>query len=466
MAMEKREESQGPLIEEGDSPKLRTYKRRWFILLMYMIYNALGSFQWICYSSITNLVVEYYGVNSILVDWTSIAYNAIYPLLVVPASYIIDKQGLRAAGVLGCCLTFLGTSLKLFSFHRDRFYVVVIGQIILAISNVLVACLPSKLAAVWFSTKEVTIACSLGVFGSQIGVALGYIFPSVIVNNHDSPETIGEGLRNLTWLLVLIAAPVTTGVLCYFPNEPPVPPSIVQAKIRDSKEDFQNKVFFNSLKDLFLNKPFVILMVAYGINIGVYSAVSTLLNQFILQYFEDADTDVGRMGCCMVLAGLCGAIGFSIVLDKTLKFKAITIVIYMFSIISVVFFMYALESRIKWLTYLSCASVGLFTTAFMPVGFEFAMEMTYPAEESTTSGILMAMTQILGVVFTISLGVLNKNLGCFWALASQAFLLSIGALVHLFVPSNVLLRQDALNQINYGSKRLEHHRSSRLVYIQ
>lgn len=102
----------------------------------------------------------------------------------------------------------------------------------------------------------------------------------------------------------------------------------------------------------------------------------------------------------------------------------------------------------------------------MPVGFEYAMELTYPAEESTTSGLLMAMTQILGVIFTISLGFLNMKLGCFWALSSQAVLLTIGAIINFFVPSNLLLRQEALKMLNSDMRNLDHHRSSRLVYIQ
>lgn len=40
----------------------------------------------------------------------------------------------------------------------------------------------------------------------------------------------------------------------------------------------------------------------------------------------------------------------------------------------------------------------------MPVGFEMAVELTYPSDESTTAGILNAMTQAVGVVVTMFLG--------------------------------------------------------------
>lgn len=46
----------------------------------------------------------------------------------------------------------------------------------------------------------------------------------------------------------------------------------------------------------------------------------------------------------------------------------------------------------------------VFTNAYMPVGFEMAVELTYPSDESTTAGILNAMTQAVGVVVTMFLG--------------------------------------------------------------
>lgn len=72
--------------------KIKSYKRRWIILCIYIAYAAIGSFQWIEYSSVTNIIVDFYKISSLEVDWTSILYMAVYPVLVVPASYIIDKE--------------------------------------------------------------------------------------------------------------------------------------------------------------------------------------------------------------------------------------------------------------------------------------------------------------------------------------------------------------------------------------
>lgn len=66
--------------------------KRWFILSVFMYYACVNSFQWIEYCSITSIVVRYYNVSTLSVDWTSIIYMALYPILVLPASYIIDKK--------------------------------------------------------------------------------------------------------------------------------------------------------------------------------------------------------------------------------------------------------------------------------------------------------------------------------------------------------------------------------------
>lgn len=71
---------------------IQASKRRWMILAIFMYYGCVNAFQWIEYCSITPIVVKYYNVSTLAVDWTSIIYMAMYPFLVIPASYIIDKK--------------------------------------------------------------------------------------------------------------------------------------------------------------------------------------------------------------------------------------------------------------------------------------------------------------------------------------------------------------------------------------
>ncbi|CAH1958088.1 unnamed protein product [Acanthoscelides obtectus] len=125
--------------------------------------------------------------------------------------------------------------------------------------------------------------------------------------------------------------------------------------------------------------------------------------------------------------------------------------------------MYSLQWRSKILTYISCAVVGIFTNAYMPVGFELAIELTFPSEESTTTSMLLMMTQILGVIFTVALGYVNLLMGCFWSLCISALLLFIGTAITAFIP-NDLRRQTAFKR-NPNLKKNSMH-GSRLVFIE
>lgn len=80
------------LIKKSPQPATKAYKRRWWILTLYVLYAAANAFQWMEYAIIASIVTKYYNVSTLTVDWTSIIYMAIYPIIVVPVSYIIDKK--------------------------------------------------------------------------------------------------------------------------------------------------------------------------------------------------------------------------------------------------------------------------------------------------------------------------------------------------------------------------------------
>lgn len=74
-----------------------------------------------------------------------------------------------------------------------------------------------------------------------------------------------------------------------FQKEPPLPPSPAQATVRCqipmSNNSTDKNTYLQTLKSLLTNGNFVLLLISYGINAGVFYAVSTLLNQTVLLHF-------------------------------------------------------------------------------------------------------------------------------------------------------------------------------------
>lgn len=72
-------------------------------------------------------------------------------------------------------------------------------------------------------------------------------------------------------------------MIVVFKSEPPLPPSPAQAVQREAEhaEDF-----FQSIKRLSTNSGYQLLLLSYGINVGIFYAISTHLGRIVLAHFE------------------------------------------------------------------------------------------------------------------------------------------------------------------------------------
>ena len=66
-----------------------------------------------------------------------------------------------------------------------------------------------------------------------------------------------------------------------FQDKPHLPPSPAQAALREAEEEH----YLRSIVRLLKNRHYVLLLVTYGMNVGVFYALSTLLNQVVLIYY-------------------------------------------------------------------------------------------------------------------------------------------------------------------------------------
>ncbi|KAK9307252.1 hypothetical protein QLX08_002293 [Tetragonisca angustula] len=417
----------------------KVYKRRWLILMIFVLYSASNAMQWIQYSIIANIVMAYYNVSSFLVDMTSMIYMITYIPFIFPASYLLDRFGLRFAALAGAIGTTFGSWIKVFSVSPDRFWITFLGQSLVALSQTFILSVPARLAAVWFGPDQVSSACSIGVFGNQLGIAIGFLFPPMLVQNSENVNVIGQGLHVMFYIVAAFTTIILVLILLFFKSEPPLPPSPAQAVQREAES---TESFFVSVKKLVTNVGYLLLLLSYGINVGVFYAISTLLNHIVLQYFPNHEKDAGRIGLTIVCAGMLGSVVCGIVLDKTHKFKETTLGVYLLSFFGMIIFTFTLDSSQIYVIYVTAGMLGFFMTGYLPVGFEFAAELTYPEPEGTSAGLLNAVCQVFGIVFTILYGCTLGAWGDFWANIFLCATLAFGSFLTIIIP-NDLRRQNA-----------------------
>nr|XP_019593650.1 PREDICTED: feline leukemia virus subgroup C receptor-related protein 1 [Rhinolophus sinicus] len=402
------EETPGP--EGTQVPRTALSARRFVVLLIFSLYSLVNSFQWIQYSIISNVFEGFYGVSSLHIDWLSMVYMLAYVPLIFPATWLLDTRGLRLTALLGSGLNCLGAWVKCGSVQQHLFWVTMLGQSLCSVAQVFILGLPSRIASVWFGPKEVSTACATAVLGNQLGTAVGFLLPPVLVpNTQNNTDLLAHNISTMFYGTSAVATLLFILTIIAFKEKPQYPPSQARAALQDSPpEEYSYK---KSIWNLFKNIPFVLLLITYGIMTGVFYSVSTLLNQIILTYYEGEEVNAGRIGLTLVVAGMVGSILCGLWLDYTKTYKQTTLIVYILSFFGMVIFTFTLDIGYIFIVFITGGVLGFFMTGYLPLGFEFAVEITYPESEGTSSGLLNAAAQIFGILFTLAQGKLTSEYG-------------------------------------------------------
>ncbi len=77
-------------------------------------------------------------------------------------------------------------------------------------------------------------------------------------------------------------------------------------------------------------------------------------------------------------------------------------------------------------------------TGYLPVGFEFAAEITYPESEGTSSGLLNASAQVFGIILTPVTRLLFKSpVGDMGANLTLAAILLVGVVMTALIKADL-----------------------------
>nr|CAB3246502.1 feline leukemia virus subgroup C receptor-related protein 2 [Phallusia mammillata] len=447
---EYRKESDADFV---DTQQLKTklYTRRFLIMGIFCLYSMSSAFQWIEYAIITHIVIKYYThSNELFVAWTSMIYMLSYIPLMFVATWMLDNWGLRRILLFGATLNAVGSLIKIASVNQYYFIISFVGQTVAACAQSFILEIPPKIASLWFGPSEVSTATSVGVFGNQLGVALGFLIPPLIVPDSDNMEAIAAGFRVLFISSAAVCTIVVFLIFFFIRDKPPLPPSKASAVAlqaeSDNKEEHTSSFsnYKRSIGALMKNVPFLLLLVSYGINTGTYYAIGTLLNPIMLPFHPDAVREIGQIGLTMVVAGLGGSVICGFFLDKTKYYKGTTVGIYVLSMVFMFVFTFTLQLKLLWLDFITIFMLGFFMTGYLPIGFEFGAELTYPESEATSAGLLNVSAQFFGILFILVAGELQKSYGILAGDIFMSVALLVGTVMTVAIKAD--LRRQAANK--------------------
>jgi len=365
----------------------KVYGIRWIMLTVYMIIVAVNQLLWITFAPITGEATRYYGVSDLWIGILSMCFMIVYIVVSIPASWIIDKYGIRTGVGIGAVFT--GVFGLLRGLAGTDYSLLLFAQIGIAIGQPFILNAITKLAARWFPIEERATATGLGTLAMYVGILIGMTLTPYL--------TIGSGIGGMLYIYGIISIITTAVFLIIIKERPPTAPC------RPDQEE--RSLVFDGFKQTLRTRDFILLMVIFFIGLGVFNAVTTWIED-ILRPRGFSATQAGITGGLMIVGGIIGAIFIPLLSDRYKRRTPFIIIALIGATIGLAGITFATS---YWLLLTSGAVLGFFLLSSGPIGFQYGAEITYPASEGTSNGMLLLMGQISGIAFIFGMDSLKSS---------------------------------------------------------
>jgi MFS family permease len=382
----------------------RVYGYRWVVLGVFMFVNLTMQMLWITFAPITGPAAEFYGVTDLQIGYLAMSFMVTYLFLSFPASWVIDTYGFRKAVSIGAVL--MGVFAILRGLAGANYTLVLIGSIGIAIGQPFLMNAWTKVPANWFSIDERATAVGLVTLANLVGTALGMLLTPILTEKLPIPtvQLIYGGMASLAAVLFIALSRE-------HPATPPCPPGM---EVRS--------LMLDGLKQIVRSIPFWLFVIVYFVGLGIFNGISTWVEN-IIRPRGFTPIDAGTLGASMIVGGILGAVIVPILSDKLHKrqrFMLLGVLLAIPGLLGVTF------ATSLWLILLSAFWMGFFLISVAPVGMQYVAEVTYPAPEGTSNGLIQFAGQ-LSVIYVYIMEAMKSTNGAF----TSSLVLSVGLLLVL-----------------------------------
>jgi sugar phosphate permease len=360
-----------------EQTNLKVYGYRWIVLLAFMFVTAANQLLWITFAPITGSAARYYGVSDLSIGLLSMSFMIVYIFISIPASWVIDTYGIRVAVGLGAALTGIFGLLR--GLLASGYNLVLISQIGIAIGQPFILNAITKVAARWFPIRERATASGLGSLAMYLGIVAGLaLTPYLTIRSSIGSTLVTYGIVSA------IAAVAFFGLVKERPPTPPCPPG-----------QEERALVLDGLRQILRKRDFILLMIIFFVGLGVFNGVTTWIED-IVRPRGFSITQTGVTGGLMVVGGVIGALIIPSLSDRYRKRVPFILLALAGAIPGLIGITYATS---YWLLLASAFVLGFCLLSAGPIGFQYGAEITYPAPEGTSNGLLLLMGQISGILF-------------------------------------------------------------------
>jgi MFS family permease len=404
----------------SSAPSYRTYPYRWVVLAVFTLVNVTIQTLWIGYAPITGQAAAYYGVSDTAVGAFAMVFMLAFIPLSLPAAWLIDTRGFRIATGLGAVV--MGVCGILRGLAGPDYATAMAATVGIAAAQPLLLNAWTTMPARWFAPSHRATAVGVVTVGNLVGTAAGMVLGPALI------ETMTIGQVQLAYGLVAAVSAVLFLVLAR--EHPPTPASPPGQQER--------ALVLEGLSHALRVKGFWYVLAIAFIGLGVFNGLTTWV-EAMLRPRGFSPSDAGTLGAVLLLGGLVGAVVLPALSDRQQRRRRFLALAFAGAIPGLAG---VLVAGSLWGLLVSGAVLGFFLVSALPIGFQYAAEVTRPTPEGTSNGLMQLFGQG-SVVFVYVMAALRTPDGSFTrALVVAMALLGVAVAIALRMPEPDVLRRD------------------------
>lgn len=366
--------------------EFKVYGYRWVVLLAYALITVVIEIQWLTFAPIAREARSIYQATAFDIDALSMVFMGMFIVMCIPASYVIDTWGIRKGIGTGAVITGFFSMIK--GLYPAHYSTMIVAQTGLAVAQPFILNAATKVARQWFPVQERALAVGIATLAQFLGIIVAMVAtPLLMKKTPDGPFDIGPML--MTYALISLAGSVL--LLILLKEKPPTAPG------PDAEESL---TVFKGMGHIFRQRDMRFVFPLFFIGLGMFNAISTCIDQICQAKGLTMDQS-GLVGGMMLFSGLVGAVVLPLLSDRLKKRK-----------LFIVLAMAGMTPGLIGLTFSNSYAVLLASSFVMgffllgagaPVGFQYSAEVTRPAPESTSQGLILFIGQISGILFILGM---------------------------------------------------------------
>lgn len=366
--------------------QVRVYRYRWVVLAVYTLLAAAISIQWLTFAAIQRDARAFYGATALQVDALSLIFLVVFLFIAFPASFLIDTKGLRLGVGVGAVLTGVFGLMK--GIFAESYTMVVIAQVGLAIAQPFIINAATKLSVLWFPLHERASAVAIGTLAQFLGFIVVMIATPLLI----SGQPQGAGIPFALTIYGVVSAVAAVLFLVFARERPPTP-------MATHGED-QSLPLKQAVLHMLKQKDMQRMTLIFFIGLGIFNGVSTCIDQ-ICEARHLSEDQTGIVGGVMLIAGIVGGLILPPLSDRLGRRRPFLILSTVGFLLGMIVFTF-MDGFIPILV--GSIIIGFFLLgAGAPVGFQYCAEVTAPASESSSQGLLLLIGQISGIALIVAI---------------------------------------------------------------